>query len=636
MKIAFNILFCNKAEQTIETLENLLSFNVPINLLNNGSDKESTRILEKWVKNKPINYMKVKENGGVSKGRNYLIKNTKEDWLFFLDNDITIPQNDWLDILKTKMQTEPETLVFVPQIINVHLGSKKEKFYRFVINGEDATFEMFNKGRTNKISGGACIVHRSVFDTNGLYNEDFFVGFEDYEFSLRAMKSGTPLDCLCVPEIKLYHDHRKVVRNEDNKYLETRYNEDKIIHSYNLVYQLHNVKLPNSGYLWARGRREAMKVEPQEEKRKGVTRILLYANDQMKIGGIETFNKNFCKRMSKWYDITFVIKKGDFASLNEISKYAQVIFDEGQEFETDICIYAQTWGNRSTKIKAKRYIQMIHGDYEWLKESENFEYRLIREDAEHVACGKYAGEKFEEVTGHKAITIYNLLDPDKKPRKLLKLITVSRIARFKGFEKIPLFVEKLKANNIPFIWHIWGDGTMPEYEKKIREQLGRYQEVVFMGVTANATDYVADADYLVLLSESEAFPYSTYEALQVGTPCIVTNFPSATDQIRDAENGYIFKMDLSDLDVDKIYNKIPKFEFKELGGEQDWKSYLGGAKKVKPRKTQWDVVELEAVTRFRDLVIGRNRKVGERFYVDMLRAKSLLNNPQKIVRLANT
>ena len=41
----------------------------------------------------------------------------------------------------------------------------------------------------------------------------------------------------------------------------------------------------------------------------------------------------------------------------------------------------------------------------------------------------------------------------------------------------------------------------------------------------------------------------------------MTDFPEAKNIIDDGENGYIVKMDLSDLDVDKIFNKVPKADY---------------------------------------------------------------------------
>ena len=630
--LALVVLFCNKAEQTIEGLENWLQYKYPIYLLNNGSGKEGTKLVKDFVKgNKQVKYFHSRENLGVSGGRNFLIKRVKEDWMFFLDNDITIETKDWDKKLAGLIKKEPETKIFTPLIVNAHLSNKQEVFYRFWIEEDRCGFDAFKEGRSNKISGGASVVHRDIFLKYGLYDERFFVGFEDYEFSLRAIKRQDPLDTLCVPSIKLLHDHKKGCREEDNMYLDVRYSEEKILESYNLVKSIHGLELPDDGVRWSKGRKKAMSTA--EEEKKNVTRVLLYANDQSKIGGVETFNENFCKRMSEFYEVSFVIKGGDVDRINKIKQYCHVEYDIGQEFETDICIYAQTWGDRSRRIKADRYIQMIHGDYEWLKETENFKYKRLPIVTDHVACGEHASKQFTKMTGEPCQTIYNLLDKDYKAPKLLKLITVSRVTRYKGFEIMPLFVEKLKEKNIPFQWLVFGDGTINGYMEGVQESLKEHQEVVFMGSRPSPMEWVADADYSVLLSESEGFPYTVYESLQVGTPCIIAPFPSGGELIDDGVNGYIIERDLSNLDVEKLYDKKLKFKFKEKGSEKDWIDFIGepGEKPPKHTPTTTLNITLKAKRVFFDKEQGKKREKGEIWETSEARAHELITNFSNLV-----
>lgn len=69
---------------------------------------------------------------------------------------------------------------------------------------------------------------------------------------------------------------------------------------------------------------------------------------------------------------------------------------------------------------------------------------------------------------------------------------------------------------------------------------------------------IKGCDYLVQLSGTESFCYSAFEALQRGVPVILTRFPEAYNIVEEGKNGYLVEMDLSDLDVDKIFNHKPK------------------------------------------------------------------------------
>ena len=44
-------------------------------------------------------------------------------------------------------------------------------------------------------------------------------------------------------------------------------------------------------------------------------------------------------------------------------------------------------------------------------------------------------------------------------------------------------------------------------------------------------------------------------------PVILTRFPEAYNIVDEGENGYLVDFDLSDLDVDKIFNHVPKADY---------------------------------------------------------------------------
>ena len=76
-------------------------------------------------------------------------------------------------------------------------------------------------------------------------------------------------------------------------------------------------------------------------------------------------------------------------------------------------------------------------------------------------------------------------------------------------------------------------------------------------------DYVANADYLVQLSDNEGFCYSVVEALCAGTPVIVTPCP-VFDEIGlvDGENCYKVPFDMKNFDVKKLLGEPLKFEYR--------------------------------------------------------------------------
>ena len=139
--------------------------------------------------------------------------------------------------------------------------------------------------------------------------------------------------------------------------------------------------------------------------------------------------------------------------------------------------------------------------------------------------------------------------------------------------------QELKKANIKFRWTIFTDLNL--YGKKPFD----LEEIVYMKPSHDFMDYIVEADYGVQLSDTEGYSYFINECLQYGTPAICTNFPSAYESIEDSINGYILDMNLSNLDIEKIVNNIPKnFTYIEKGTEKDWIKLLN--KKAERKKKE--------------------------------------------------
>jgi len=325
--------------------------------------------------------------------------------------------------------------------------------------------------------------------------------------------------------------------------------------------------------------------------------------------------------MKKYYDITFLYVNGDADRLAELSKHVAVVKFTGQTINTDVCIYATAnWDVHPDKyiIATEKHIQTAHADYkEALKLG--FKYLKAPKVTEHVSVSKIVAKSLKEMYGYDSTVIYNLLDVDVKPQKVLKLITASRISEEKGFDLLVKMAKRLKKHGRPFLWFVYGESNT--YALTIREQLKDIPDVLFMGSRLDLTDMLAECDYLAQLSRSEGFCYSINEALQVGTPVIATNFPSIHEQI-DEKSGYILNMDLSNLDIDALYDKIPKgFVFKEKSSEQDWCKLIDA--KSKPIKLS-PTVRIKIIQKYDDTELGRKVKTGEKFTVKRARFNELV------------
>lgn len=163
---------------------------------------------------------------------------------------------------------------------------------------------------------------------------------------------------------------------------------------------------------------------------------------------------------------------------------------------------------------------------------------------------------------------------------MIKFVTISRISKEKGFERMLLLEEVLHFSGVQFIWDCYGK-CETAYEKKIVSQ---FKYIKFKGITSTPTETVKQYDYLVQLSDTEGFAYSIYEAISKKVPVIVTDFPAVHETIKDGVNGYILKMDLSNFSKERIM-KIPVIKsFREKSTEKDWIKFIDMAKRKPAQK----------------------------------------------------
>ncbi len=263
--IAVCVLFFEKVEQTKACVKSFLSSGVNIYILNNGSSDKSRKALGEFCKKyKQVKIFDSSINLGVGVGRNYLVKNTVEEWLLFVDNDIRIKTKNWLKRFEKQISLHKDIEVFIPRLYN-----KRARRYAtnssIKITGNKAIIETeFTKGFSNCFPGGASFVNRKLFERLELYDNGMFVGLEDYELSIRGILQKKPVKALTVKDIELIHDHQLVIKKEDRDSISIRYNVDYIRNSINRIIKKHNILLEGDWLFWSSRAQKRMLYKSEE------------------------------------------------------------------------------------------------------------------------------------------------------------------------------------------------------------------------------------------------------------------------------------------------------------------------------------------------------------------------------------
>jgi len=226
-KVFIIIVNWNGNEDTIECLESLKNNDYPnykVVIVDNGSDKKIE------ISDSEIKVIYNKENLGFSGGNNIGIKYALEnnaDYILLLNND-TIVSNDFLSKMIKFAQKNKQVGIIGPKIY--FPNSKKIWFAGGKINwlynkGTMRGFNQIDSGQYDKpevqntdfITGCCALIKKEVIKKIGLMSEEYFLYYEDTDFSLKARRAG--YDCVLIPSAVIWHKGSKSAIAESPSYI---------------------------------------------------------------------------------------------------------------------------------------------------------------------------------------------------------------------------------------------------------------------------------------------------------------------------------------------------------------------------------------------------------------------------------
>ena len=340
-----------------------------------------------------------------------------------------------------------------------------------------------------------------------------------------------------------------------------------------------------------------------------VTQVVIYCEYCLTVGGISTVIHNMCFYLRKYYDIVVVYKEMDNMQVMKLSELVPVI-----KWDPDLNIFCDTLIlNRLTdqiceNITFGKTIQICHA-------CRQVNFR-IPQDRDYLVNVSEAAKQTWGKEAQNGIVINNLAYV--KNEKCLFLVSATRINTIdkgKNDERMRKLAEKLEEAGIKYIWLNFANGSLQNMPPSF----------INMPAMADIYAYIEKADYLVQLSDAEAYSMSILEALSLGTAVIATPFPSLFEEgFADEKTGYVVPFDM-DFDVKKLLN-VPKFRFyqnNELIIEQ-WRKLLGDAKpkrRYKPR----NLVSVICTQKYHDMELNRIINIGERLMLTEHRAVRVCN-----------
>ncbi|KKT50519.1 MAG: Glycosyl transferase family 2 [Candidatus Yanofskybacteria bacterium GW2011_GWA1_44_21] len=211
-RISIATINFNGAEKTIILLDSLKNQSVKdfqMIVVDNNSDKYDYARLENWILNNSPDVFLFKNavNSGFAGGSNYGINKALKagaDWVVLLNNDTWV-ESDFIERLKPELEHK-EGIIGLPLDEgdgHISFGGCLQWLKPTLTHGHG-----YVKGeKTTKVNfkyaiGGGMAVSKDVFRKIGVFDENYFLYFEDADFSFRAWKANVPIEYLRLPIVK--------------------------------------------------------------------------------------------------------------------------------------------------------------------------------------------------------------------------------------------------------------------------------------------------------------------------------------------------------------------------------------------------------------------------------------------------
>ncbi len=195
---------------TIRSIFQLTYLNFEVILVDNNSTDGSLEKIKHYFSKLII--IKNSQNLGFSTGNNIGIKYALErgaDYVWLLNNDTQVMSNSLTKLIE---DTQKNTSVGISSPTILEKATKKIWFSGGKINWFTMKSLHLKENLTKNyyasdfISGCAMLIKVSVFKNVGLLDEDYFLYWEDADFSVRAKKMGYQL--LVSAHSKIYHQEK--------------------------------------------------------------------------------------------------------------------------------------------------------------------------------------------------------------------------------------------------------------------------------------------------------------------------------------------------------------------------------------------------------------------------------------------
>jgi glycosyltransferase involved in cell wall biosynthesis len=212
------------------------------------------------------------------------------------------------------------------------------------------------------------------------------------------------------------------------------------------------------------------------------------------------------------------------------------------------------------KVDATKKIAWIHTDYSKVSADVDLELKAWQRFDKIASISTKATECFLKIfpsLEKRVIEIENILSPTfvrTRAEKVdvsrefigdINLLSVGRFSEAKNYDNLPDICRQLvdKYSIVNLKWYIIGYGGDEALIRQRIADAGMEEHVILLGKRENPYPYIKACDLYVQPSRYEGKSVTVREAQMLCKPVVVTNYTTASSQIKDGIDGVIVPMD---------------------------------------------------------------------------------------------
>ncbi|MBF0223900.1 MAG: glycosyltransferase family 2 protein [Desulfobacterales bacterium] len=204
-------------EKCLDSLNNQEFKAFSVIIVDNASSDNSVELIERKYKN--FKLIKLDKNFGFAIANNIALKVVNTEYVALLNND-AVADKIWLKKLIETLDNNPSAafaaskMLFFdnPKVID-RAGDAYTQAGTGSLRGRGLSYSCYNKKEwIFGACAGSALYRKKILDKIGLFDEDFFLLYEDVDLSFRFQLKG--YKCIYVPDAFVYHKSSMSIGND--------------------------------------------------------------------------------------------------------------------------------------------------------------------------------------------------------------------------------------------------------------------------------------------------------------------------------------------------------------------------------------------------------------------------------------